>query len=352
MQRTTLVSLGLLTVLLASFACGDDKQGTDTNANTTTDTTDGTATGTGTTDSTTGTATDDPTAGTTDAPTTGTSEPTTGDACMESMMAPGAGADGDPCTSNGDCMSETCLKFTDAQADATCAARTMCSNTRITGTLFDFDTGQPIPMGNLRVVGAIAAIGDPDGAPGLVTAMSDGNGVVDVTTTQPISQALGIVGLVDGGAYYVTATGLAAPYEGTQAYGPLNGIHDIWGVPSAKLTEWSGYLEGDPEPEVAMALPLGDNGGVIGLVRQGATPVAGGVVVSEDGPMSGAIIRYLNEDGMGFGTDATSANGVFVIVGPGIGERFTVEVGGMPTDLWGTGGSAKGAAFVLIFNVP
>lgn len=351
MQRTTFLSLGFMTLLLAPLACGDDKQasGSDTDATT------GTTEATDTVGTTTGTTADTPTGtGTTGEPTTGTTdEPTTGDACVESMHDPGSVADGNPCTANGDCMSETCLKWFDNQTDAVCGPRTECSNTRFIGTVFDFDTGQPIAGANLRVVGAVTAIANPAGATGLVTAVSDADGRIDVTSAAPITEILGVVGLVDGGSYYVTATGLAAPYDGVSptAYPPLNGIHDIWGVPSAKLAEWTGYLETDADPDVVMAMPLGDNGGVIGLVRQAGTPLAGAVVVSED-MGSKAKIRYLNEDGMGFGADATSSNGVFIIVGPGIGEDFTVEVGGMPTGLSGTAGSAKGAAFVLVFNVP
>jgi hypothetical protein len=49
----------------------------------------------------------------------------------------------------------------------------------------------------------------------------------------------------------------------------------------------------------------------------------------------------------------TSAQGVFVIVDPGLGEDFGVEVGGMPVpDVQGTAGSANGAIFTLIMNVP
>src|SRR5690606_5054486 len=127
----------------------------------------------------------------------------------------------------------------------------------------------------------------------------------------PLNQGIGVIGLVSGADYYVSATGLAQPYEASTSYPPLNGIHDIWAVPSAKLIAWTDLLQGDPDPVVGMGLPLGGNGGVIGLVRQGDAGVADAAVVSEKAD-STAVIRYLNEDGMGFNGDATSSNGVFV----------------------------------------
>lgn len=346
--------MSLLTALLATVGCGDDKEDTAsatmTAASNSNPTTDGTAT-----DATGSTTMDEPTAGTTASPTTDepttTEDPTTGGACLEEMLAPGANAEGDACTANADCMSESCIKVTDGQTDAVCGPRAECSNTRIVGTLFDFDTKEPIAGAELRVVGALAALQDPGGAAGLVTATSDANGQVDATSELPINQGIGIIGLVGGGDYYITATGLASPYPNTSKYPPLNGIRDIWGVPTAKLTEWSGYLMADPDPEVATNLPLGDNGGVIGLVRSGGAGVANAVVTSaKDG--STALIRYLNDDGMGFNADATSANGVFVLMNPALAEGFTVAVDGTPTGLSGSAGSAKNAAFVLIFNVP
>jgi hypothetical protein len=352
MQRTPLVPLGLLTVLLATVGCGDNGGTSATGSNTGTDPTEAGTMSAGST----GTATDD-TAGTTettDEPTAGTTEtPTTGNACMEGMSMPGAGAEGSPCTANADCESESCIEWTDTQTDAVCGPRAECGNTRFVGTLFDFDTKEPIAGGELTVVGALAALGGLDSATPLVEATAGANGQIDATSAEPLNQGIGVIGVVTGGAYYVTATGLAQPYPMTPMYPPLNGIHDIWGVPSAKLTEWSGYLMTDPDMVVVDGLPLGDKGGVIGLVRDGTgAGVAEGVVVSSKGAESTAVVRYLNEDGMGFNADGTSSNGVFVLVNPGLAEVFTVDVAGTPTGLTGTAGSAENAAFVLIFNVP
>lgn len=329
MQRLSLFSLGLLAAL--AVGCGDDKGGSSAS--------DGGSTGSPTTsDGSTGGSTGGGT--TMEAPTTSAGSSSGGN---------DTAADGEACMANADCMSLSCVKFTDDQTDAVCEAAPDGGNTRFTGTIFHFVTGDAVPGAQLRVVEALSAIQDPMNAMGLVTATSDAMGRIDVTTTTPLSGGLGMVGLVDGGEFFVTATGLASPTAGK--YGPLSSIHDIWGVPSASLTEWSGFLMTDPDMAVQSALPLGTNGGVIGLVRKASAPLAGAVVKPEK-DTSSAIVRYLNEDGMGFNPDATGGSGIFVLLNPGLAEKFTVEVGGMATGLSGTAGSAKNAAFVLIFNVP
>lgn len=326
MQRLSLFSLGLLTAL--AVGCGDDKGGSSG--------TDGGSTGAPT-------SSDGSTGGSSGGGGTTMEAPTTSGG---STSGNDTAADGEACMANADCMSLSCVKFTDNQTDAVCEAAPDGGNTRFTGTIFHFVTGAAVPGAQLRVVEALSAIQDPMGATGLVTATSDAMGRIDVTTSTPLSGGLGMVGLVDGGEFFVTATGLASPTAGK--YGPLSSIHDIWGVPSATLTEWSGFLMTDPDMAVQSALPLGPNGGVIGLVRKGDAPQAGAVVKSEK-DTSTAIVRYLNEDGMGFNADATGSSGIFVLMAPGLAEKFTVDVGGMPTGLSGTAGSAKDAA---IFNVP
>jgi hypothetical protein len=105
------------------------------------------------------------------------------------------------------------------------------------------------------------------------------------------------------------------------------------------------------DPDVDQAkLPLGENGGVIGLVRDTTgAPVAGAQVVPTS-DTSMAFIRYLAEDGT-FTADMTSATGHFVIIGPGLGETFTVQMGGMDVSGVGTAGSTNDAAFTLVMTV-
>ncbi|KIG15255.1 hypothetical protein DB30_05799 [Enhygromyxa salina] len=272
----------------------------------------------------------------------------------EETHAPGDGAaNGDPCFSNGDCASKLCEVFQDVPpVEGTCeeASPTDVCETRIMGRVLDFTTRQTVADVNLRVAQAIQASVDPVGAAPLASGTSDANGIIDTLSDGQIASALGIVGLADGGSYYLTATGLASPATGTN-YGPANAIHDIWVVPSQSLTDWSDALMTDAE--FANHLPLGESGGVVGLVRDVATGdlIEGAVVVPTKGNSSNAVIRYLNAAGDDFVTEATTTSGVFVIVNPDIGETFGVEIGGEDQGITGTGGSSSGAIFTLVMNV-
>ncbi len=95
----------------------------------------------------------------------------------------------------------------------------------------------------------------------------------------------------------------------------MTSTRDIWGVTAAKLTEWSAAPAADAY--VMPFLPLGDNGGVIGLVRDAVTsaPKVGAKVVPVN-DSSKAVIRYLSNDGMGFNSSATGIRGIFILVSP------------------------------------
>ncbi|WP_181234283.1 hypothetical protein [Enhygromyxa salina] len=276
-----------------------------------------------------------------------------GDPVMcDETHAPGDGAaNGEACFANGECASKLCEVFQDVPpVEGSCEPAPDGCETRIMGRILDFTTRQTVADIDLRVAQAIQASVDPVGAAALASGTSDANGVIDSLSDGQIVSALGIVGLAEGGEYYLTATGLASPAVGTN-YGPANAIHDIWVVPAQALTDWSDALMSDPE--VTEELPLGEAGGVVGLVRDQATGdlIEGAVVVPTDANGSGAVIRYLNAAGDDFVTDATTTSGVFVIVNPGLGETFGVEVNGMDQGITGTGGSANGAIFTLIMNV-
>ena len=336
-------NLSLMTVLTATalVACGDDKGTSDTDGGSTA----GTAPVTSTNPS--ASSTDEPTDGTDGTAGTagGTEEATTTPTTStDPTMGGDTAADGEQCTANGDCASQGCLKFRDLEGGE-CVAAPPGGNTRIAGTLVDFATQAPVPNAELRVIGALSALSDPANAPPVITATADAAGQVDVTSTTPISEGIGIVGIITGGDYYTSATGLASPTAGN--YGPMNGNRDIWAVPSAKLTEWSGFLLTDPD--LTTSLPLGEKGGVVGFVRDGTgAPKAGAKVVSVKGATSTAKIRYLAADGMSFTSDVTSSNGIFILVGPGLAEKFKVEGGTVE----GTAGSAEKAVFVMILTEP
>jgi hypothetical protein len=329
----------LTTVLLV--ACGDDG-----NTETTADASTGTPVTT--TDETTG-ATSTPTSTEpTSSTTEGTTAPETTDAESSTGPVGETAANGEACVANGDCASLACEKFRDLEM-GTCVEAVSGGNTRVMGTVIDFTTLQPAASVDLRAMAALTALTDPINGTAVLTATADANGQIDVTTTEPLSAAIGLVGVVQGGDYFASATGLAAPEMGT-SYGPMNGNRDMWAVPSAKLTEWSGYLMNDPEiMAMADVLPLGVQGGVIGFVRDGATGMgAAGKVVIGSGAQTAATIRYLAEDGMSFTSDMTSSNGIFVIINPALAEKFTVMGS---EDVIGTGGSAKNAAFVLVMTI-
>lgn len=338
-------SIGIALALALTTGCpkGDD-DGTDEVGDT-----DDTTTGDtdGTTDDTTD-ATDDATDEATDDATEETGD---GDACPTHDPGEGA-ADGATCLASSECASKLCALFQDAPpVEGVCeAAPTMCE-TRFTGRLLDFETGMPVEGIDIKVAAALQAALMPGTAVALAEGTSDANGQIDFTSAEQIEAPLGLVGLSSADGYFLTATGLASPAM-MNFYGPANAIHDIWAVPADLLTSYSEMLE--PDAEFANQLPLGELGGVVGLVRSASTgtPIAGAEIVSTDPDTTGAVIRYLNEAGDGFVEDVTTSNGVFVLVKPGLGEVFGLEIDGVAVaGETGTAGSANGAIFTLIFNI-
>jgi hypothetical protein len=349
--RTRLWSLGLgMGLLLPLAGCPGDDTGT-------------TAGETSTTDPTVGTTMVDPTVADTTAgettvgpeTTMGTVSDTESDtdtttggpmACLGAGI--GAGADGDACTSNSSCASGVCTIYTDVPLndDAVCAPSAEDCSTRVTGTVFDFITREPLSGADVIVAAALQAATNPTGAMALLSDTSDGEGRIDATSDGPILAPIGIVALSSAGGYYLTATGVAAPAEGS-GYNVANSIHDLWAVPEEALQDWTDELAMDASIP-AGELPLGDAGGVVGLVRDGAgQPVANAVVTSTNAG-SGAFVRYLEDDGS-FSLDRTSVRGIFVILDPALAEQFQVTVDGAVVG-GGTAGSANGAIFTLIVN--
>jgi hypothetical protein len=264
----------------------------------------------------------------------------------------GPNADGDACTANSDCASGVCTIFTDVplNADAVCDPTPSMTdagcNTRITGTVFDFSTLLPSEGATMKVAAALNAITDPAGADALAEATSGADGRLDITTEVPISAAIAIIALVEAPGAYLTATGLASPAEGS-AYAVANGIHDLWLVPSASLDAWSTALGTDADVPAEL-LPLGDAGGIVGLVRDAAgLPIAGAVV--EAAPGSAAIVRYVAADNT-IVADATTDTGVFVILGGAqTGEDYTASVGGSVV-AEGRAGTSNNVVFTMILN--
>ncbi len=264
---------------------------------------------------------------------------------------PGPLADGESCPDNLECMSLFCELYTDVLDDkmGVCAPAPTGGNTRMTATVWDFTTRMPVPGAEVIVASAVPASADPTTVMAIMSGTADDQGRVDTTSDIPILAQIGILALVSAPGAYLTGTGLAAPNDDGR-YLPGVDNHDIWSVQEADLLAWTLALEGDPEIAAGL-LPLGDAGGVVGLVRDAATgePVAGVTVVSESGG-SDAIVRYLMEDDT-FGAEATSTTGIYVILDPELAEEFRPMMDGVAVGGSGTAGSAGGAAFTLIMNV-
>lgn len=346
--RNSMIFGSFLGSLLTLGGCPADDEGNDGNADTTSATTDPSA-------STMTTATDSMTSGMSMTTTTGDTEADTTEGEEEVCYGVGGpNADGDACAANDECMSGVCEIFTDVPLndDAVCGPMPSMTeagcNTRVTGTIFDFATRMPLEGATMKAAAALNAITNPAGADALAMATSGADGRIDVTTEVPISAAIAIIALVEGPGAYLTATGLASPAEGS-AYAVGTGIHDLWLVPTASLDAWSTGLMTDVDvaPEL---LPLGDAGGIVGLVRgPDGLPIAGAVVEPVE-PGGESVIRYIGPDDAIL-TDATSDNGLFIIVGAvGTGEDFQATVDGtIVAD--GTAGTANNVVFTLILNV-
>jgi hypothetical protein len=249
------------------------------------------------------------------------------------------------CEINADCASKACLEFRDHDPDAVCVAGPGGGRTRFPGTVLDLTTGEPVPATDVKVIGLLDALIDPMGAQGVVVGTADAAGVVDMTSDAPVVEGIGVAAVVGGGPLFTTCTGVASPTNGQ--YGPMSDRHDIWAVPSATLTAWTGFLM--KEPALAADLPLGEKGGTLGVVRDDTgTPIAGAVVESVN-PDSKAKIRYLADDLKGFNSVATGGSGIFVVLAPALAEQF--EVVGAP-EARGTAGSANQAIFVMALDLP
>lgn len=271
---------------------------------------------------------------------TGPGDDTTTGSTGDDTDMPGA-----MCLVNGDCLTDACLEFRDHDPAAICVEGPGGGNTRFPGTLLDFVTGTPLPATDVKIIGILSALSDPLNAQGVVMDTSDAAGIVDMTSASPVKEGIGVVAVVAGGPLYTTGTSVAAPMAGV--YGPMSAGHDLWGVPAATLSKWSGLLAKDPT--LAPYLPLGAEGGTLGLVRDNTgAPVADAVVQSVKAN-STAKIRYLAGDGNSFGVDATANSGVFVVLNPGLAERF--EVSGAPLATQ-TAASAKDVIFVMALDLP
>ena len=228
------------------------------------------------------------------------------------------------CYNNTNCPSCNCISFQDnPPLDTSMCGEAGMGSMRVTGTVWSFPEQTAIPNQLVRIVGATdIGLNGPENAQTIGEATSNASGQIDLSVT-PTDQ-IGIVAVVQAAGFRDTATGLAKPQAA--GYEAANAIHDIFVVPEDTLAAYSAALETDSE--AAEHLPLGDNGGVVGIARNRYTgePQPGVRIVSLAGT-SAALVRYLGEDGT-FGSDATSSTGVYVILDPALAEEFDAQIDG------------------------
>jgi hypothetical protein len=267
---------------------------------------------------------------------------------------PGGGGSstlGLPCVANSDCMSGVCRAFSDAPPDPDrhCAPAPADCSTAISGTVWRLPPGPAgLPDVPVRVVGALDAITDPFGATPLFTDTSDASGRTAGTTDGPATSSVAIVAVTGGDAtWFPTAVGVANQLgDGTYEVG--TNVHDLWAVQLSTLDAFNVALAADPSVPAEL-LPLGEAGGVIGIVRDsGGTPIEGAVVESTDGG-SQAIVRYVTDQG-GIDTTGTHGSGAFIVLGVvPTGEDFAATLEGVPLAA-GRAASANGLVFALVMT--
>jgi hypothetical protein len=218
----------------------------------------------------------------------------------------------------------------------------------ITATLRDLVSRGEVEGAEVRAVGAIAAVSNPVAATALAQATTGAGGRLSMQTTDADGEQLGLIALAHADGYFLSGTGLAEPLADSTQYPGSNQIHDLWLVPAAALESWSELLAGDPA--LSASLPLGERGGIVGLVRDATTgePIAGAVVRSSNTTTS-AVVRYLAEDAQSFSDTATASNGLFVILEPGLAESFQAVAGGVTLGP-NLGGTAAKLVFVLVLD--
>ncbi len=271
----------------------------------------------------------------------------------------GANADGESCTKNEDCASGVCALFADAPVDpeATCRAAPASCAVTITGTLREFSPARtPLPNVEVRFAPALDAITDPINSRTILTQTSDANGRIDAITDGPLDDveaAIALVALAGAGdGYFLTASGVASPGDvmtgNNTWYNVGIGIHEYWAVPQTLLDAWSETLALDDDVRSEW-LPLGEKGGVVGLVRdKDGNPLAG--VTVRSGDRNNAVVRYLaNEDTNTFGSDLTGTSGLFVLFDVAIDEPFIAERNGQRVGK-GNVGQANGVVFTLVID--
>jgi len=273
--------------------------------------------------------------GTTD-PDTGPEDTDTGEAGTKDI--------GDYCWEREDCSSNHCATFRSVPPDpeGVCAEEMLIDTIRIMGNVRDILSNEPISGVEVKIAGASASIQDPKNASSITKepVITDEQGYFEVPNMSTIHEsaeiALGIVARVDpeDGVYHLCLGGMVEPELNklSTTYPSNVRNHDIRVVSNALADKLSGFLKADPK--TAMFYPMGGDkdgvsgkGGAVGLLLEVET--GKGFVdatlqsVSDN---SKAVIRYLDDDQNGLNEVGTGSSGLFVVLNPGVGEKFDAIV--------------------------
>jgi hypothetical protein len=206
------------------------------------------------------------------------------------------------------------------------------------------------------VLGAVPAAVNAWGASAHAEQWIEPDGLFDVTSLQELEEPLGMVGVVEWpGSPYLFLSPLAEPKDGdANRYGPGNDWHDLFVADEESLWIATDILSQEPTFEpIWEFLPLGEAGGVVGVVRDADTGLPlQGVRVQSTFPQSVAIIRYIDFESWEIGVEVTSPSGLFVILNSGVGEAFeAASPNGSPLSrpMWTV--SVPGAVNVLALDV-
>ena len=274
------------------------------------------------------------------------------DQACHAALDRGAAKIGESCNANIECESRSCLGWSNySPPDAgECVDPPPNCLSRAAGEIVDVFTGERVPGATVGIVGGTEVVVNAMGARRVGTGVSDENGLYDTLTDEPVNTFYNVMTVVHNDDYYATVTVLDWPLDEALNYAPLLSLHTQYATKKSDLAAWNAALADDPD--FADSLPLEEHGVAIGSVQILGYPVVRveGAVISPQETTSSAKIRYVNDDGVTIGTEATSSNGMFIILGTEIGERFNIDYEGYKLTRWAARtGPVAGAVYATPF---
>lgn len=232
---------------------------------------------------------------------------------------------GAPCMEIYDCASGYCAisSHTPSSTDAICEAAPPFGDVHMLANVRDFMTDELMPHSIIKIGGALDIVQNPTGFPVTDTLTANEIGIVDaVLTGDTVTLPLGIIAVIEAEGYYPTSTGLIRPEAGCGVYPAGIRNPDLKMMKRSDLTQLDDLLLSS-DASLSPFLPLGDKGGVVGLIRDVHNgQFAEGIVIRSRQSDSKAKIFYMNENTDGFNTKQSGTSGIFVILQPGLAEEF------------------------------